>query len=246
MTNQQKKVMMIALFILVVLAIMQYFFTKKNPKTYPDFNVNLPSGYTVHGIDISRYQQVVDWHLVCDMRDKGAQLDFVIIKATEGTSLVDKQLDDNWHDSRKTRLIRGVYHYFHANKSGTDQANFFIKHIDLQSRNLAPVIDIEETQGVSNAVLQKRLLECLQILQDKYDVKPIIYCNVDFYKRHLGKDFDSYPLWAAHYHVTKPTIDRDWQIWQHSDAGNVNGIDGKVDFNTVNGGLLTLKALCIQ
>jgi lysozyme len=244
--NEKQKIwLIITLLSLGLIGIFKDALFKNTSKTYPNFNVNLPYGYTVHGIDISRYQKEIDWNLVSDMRDKSAKIDFVIIKATEGLNIVDKQLQPNWHNSSKTRLIRGVYHYFHANKDGEAQAKFFIKNIEIGSNNLAPVIDIEETQGVKNETLKKRLQDCLNTLQDQYDCKPIIYCNVDFYNRHLGEQFDKYPLWAAHYQVAKPNINREWQIWQHSDNGHVNGIDANVDFNTVNGGLLNMKALCI-
>ena len=36
-----------------------------------------------------------------------------------------------------------------------------------------------------------------------------------------------------------------WHFWQHSDRGNVNGINEKVDFNVFNGDSLALRKLCI-
>ena len=75
-----------------------------------------------------------------------------------------------------------------------------------------------------------------------YGVKPIIYTNVDFYSRNLGKEFNSYPLWAAHYYqYDTPRIERNWDFWQHSEEGRVNGILSKVDFNVFNGDSLQFR-----
>jgi lysozyme len=75
-------------------------------------------------------------------------------------------------------------------------------------------------------------------------VKPIIYTNVDFYSRNLGTEFDGYPLWAAHYFEYKtPRVKRNWDFWQHSEQGRVNGIISKVDFNVFNGDSLQFKSL---
>jgi lysozyme len=75
-------------------------------------------------------------------------------------------------------------------------------------------------------------------------VKPIIYTNVDFYKRNLGTCFDNYPLWVAHYYQpSQPRIKRDWLFWQHSEEGRVNGILSKVDFNVFGGDSLEFRSI---
>ncbi len=227
-------------------ALVDHFLLQKIPKIYPDFGVSIPSGYTVHGIDVSKYQKDIDWKLVSAMRDKGAKLDFAIIKATEGVNLMDKCYKYNWKGCKENGLIRGAYHYFHPNQDGKKQAEYFIKNTCIEGGDLAPVVDVEETNGVKNETLKTRLKDCLHTLQDKYNCKPIIYCNVDFYRAHLAPDFDNYPLWGAHYYVNKPDINRDWTIWQHNDRGHVNGIDANVDFNTINGTLMNLKSLCVD
>ena len=87
----------------------------------------------------------------------------------------------------------------------------------------------------------------LDIVENHYGVKPVIYTNVDFYNRNLGSEFDSYPLWVAHYYQTEqPRIQRGWVFWQHSDEGRVNGIVSKVDFNVFSGDSLEFKNLLIR
>ena len=126
------------------------------------------------------------------------------------------------------------------------QAEHFIRKVDLESGDLPPVLDTEQLNGTPPDVLRKNLHQWLSIVEEHYKVKPIIYTNVDFYKRNLGAAFDRYPLWVAHYYQPgRPRIGRDWVFWQHSDEGRVNGILSKVDFNVFNGDSVAFRNLLI-
>ncbi len=95
--------------------------------------------------------------------------------------------------------------------------------------------------------LRERVREWLLVIENFYKVKPIIYTNVDFYKRYLNEEFDDYPLWVAHYiNKGRPRIYRDWHFWQYSETGRVNGILSKVDFNVFNGDLNDFQKLLIE
>jgi len=203
---------------------------------YPAFGIPIPENYAIHGIDVSKYQQVISWESVKEMKVKNVQLGFAFIKATEGIVNTDPQFKRNWKKSKQAGMIRGAYHFFLATKDGREQAENFISEVELEKGDLPPVVDIEQTYGVSTAILKKELKEWLDIVENHYGVKPIIYTGVDFYSRNLGKEFNTYPLWAAHYYqYTTPRIDRNWDFWQHSEEGRVNGILSKVDFNVFNG-----------
>ncbi len=203
---------------------------------YPEFGIIIPDQYSIHGIDVSKYQSVIAWEEVQAMKVKNIQLGFAFIKATEGTGNTDPQFKRNWKKSKQAGLFRGAYHFFIASKDGRKQAESFIKTVDLKIGDMPPVLDVEQLNGVSAEQLKTEIREWLQIVEHYYGVKPIIYTNVDFYNRNLGSEFDKYPLWAAHYYQHgKPRIGRDWHFWQHSDEGRVNGIISPVDFNVFNG-----------
>ena len=211
---------------------------------YPAFGISIPENYLIHGIDVSKYQQTISWEAVKEMKVKDIQLDFVFIKATEGIINTDPQFKRNWKKSKQAGMIRGAYHFFLATKDGREQAENFISAVDLEKGDLPPVVDIEQTYGVNAALLKKELKEWLDVAEYYYGVKPIIYTNVDFYSRYLGKEFNSYPLWAAHYYqYDTPRIERNWDFWQHSEEGRVNGILSKVDFNVFNGDSLQFRSM---
>jgi lysozyme len=214
---------------------------------YPAFGIEIPVNYSIHGIDVSRYQQHIYWKGVKDMRVKNVQVGFAFIKATEGTGDTDRFFTYNWKQARTDSLTRGAYHFFIATKSGKEQARHFIKQVKLLPGDLPPVVDVEDLYGTSPGQMQQQLKACLNELEKHYGVKPILYTYVSFYNQFLGTAFDAYPLWVAHYlEKEKPRIERDWLFWQHNDAGHVNGIDAYVDFNVFKGDSLAFKKLLIQ
>ena len=214
---------------------------------YPAFGISIPENYLIHGIDVSKYQETISWESVKEMKVKDIQLGFVFIKATEGIVNTDPQFKRNWKKSKQAGMIRGAYHFFLATKDGREQAENFISMVDLEKGDFPPVVDIEQTYGVNPAILKKELKEWLDVIQYYYGVKPIIYTSVAFYSRYLGKEFNSYPLWAAHYYqYDTPRIDRNWDFWQHSEEGRVNGILSKVDFNVFNGDSLQFRNILMS
>jgi len=214
---------------------------------YPEFGIAIPENYSIHGIDVSRYQEMIAWEEVKAMKVKNIQLGFSFIKATEGIGNTDLRFYRNWKKAKENGITRGAYHFFIASKDGRMQAENFIKKVELESGDLPPVLDIEQLNGTSVTELKKEAKKWLEVVENYYQVKPIIYTNVDFYKRYLGSEFDSYPLWVAHYYQPeKPSINRGWIFWQHSDEGHVNGILSKVDFNVFNGDSLEFKNILIR
>ncbi len=218
-------------------------------KEYKHFGIRIPNGYTVHGIDVSRYQQRVDWERVKKMQVAGVNISFAFIKATEGSWQQDRQFAENWANARTQGIIRGAYHFFLPHISPKDQATKFIRTVRLRSGDLPPVVDVEEPYGMTKGQVQRYTKEFLTILEKHYKVRPILYTNRDFYKIYFAdnEDFKGYYYWIAHYYVNQLTMpdDEDWNFWQHSDRGNVNGINEPVDFNVFNGDSLALRKLCV-
>lgn len=242
--KQTKKWIFVIVFVAITTAIIFYkdelmdIWYEQTAKSvlYPELGIAIPLGYSIHGIDVSRYQENINWNLVKQMKIKEVKIDFVFVKATEGLNSVDKFYTRNWKKLKEKKIHRGAYLYFLPYCDGEWQAKNFIKTVSLQKGDLPPVVDVEEVKKVPPELLQKRLQDCLHILEKHYKIKPIIYSYVNFYEDYLGDDFNDYPLWAAHYfNNNKPRIQRNWQFWQHSDKGKVNGIEGDVDFNVFNG-----------
>jgi lysozyme len=214
---------------------------------YDAFGIEIPVNYSIHGIDVSKYQQIVDWESVREMSVENVKIGFAFIKATEGNSNEDKCFKRNWKKTKDAGVVRGAYHFFIASKSGRTQAENFIGSVDLSPGDLPPVLDVEQTNGTAPEKIRERVKEWLVIIENYYGIKPIIYTNVDFYKQYLKDEFDEYPLWVAHYlQKDRPRIHRPWHFWQHSEQGRVNGILHKVDFNVFNGDSTEFRGLLMN
>jgi lysozyme len=214
---------------------------------YQAFGIEIPTNYTIHGIDVSKYQDVIDWESVKEMNVEGVQLQFAFIKATEGNNNTDRYFKRNWRKAHEAGVTRGAYHFFIATKSGKTQAENFISSVELQPGDLPPVLDVEQSYGVPNKKLRLRVKEWMETIKNYYGVTPILYTNVDFYEQILKDEFDEYPLWVAHYlQPEKPRIVRNWHFWQYSEQGRVNGIFHKVDFNAFSGDSVEFKNMLIN
>jgi lysozyme len=245
------RIFILPVLLLAVAASAMYLLTRflNRPKfvRYPAFGIDIPVNYPLHGIDVSHYQDNIDWQAVKEMQVQKVKIGFAFIKATEGLDMIDETFRQNWFNAKKGGIARGAYHYFVSSKSGKAQAEHYIETIRLEKGDLPPVLDVEETNGASAEDIRQRVRDWLLMVEDAYHVKPFIYTNVDFYKNFLAGEFDDYPLWVAHYEThDKPGIQRDWTFWQHNEKGHVNGIVGQVDFNVFNGDSTAFAELLIK
>lgn len=214
---------------------------------YPAFGINIPPNYALHGIDVSRYQEVINWGDVKEMQAENIRIGFAFIKATEGTDKVDAQFRRNWFNAEKENIPKGAYHFFIATKSAKAQAANFIEIVKLKKGDLPPVLDVEESHEAPVTAMRNGIREWLERVEAEYQMRPVIYTNIHFYNDYLKGSFDEYPVWIAHYlQPEKPGIDRKWTFWQHSESGHVNGIKTRVDFNVFSGDSLDFQDLLVK
>lgn len=206
-----------------------------------------PSGYEIHGIDISHYQGKINWDKLQNAMIEGCPLRFIIIKSTEGASEIDENFEENFNHAREYGFLRGAYHFWSVKSTAREQANFFLKKVNLLDGDLPPVLDVEKKpKNQSIEDFQQDILTWLHIVEDRYHVKPIIYTYYKFKEAYLNAPvFEDYPYWIAHYYVDKVEYKGAWKFWQHTDAGRLPGIKGYVDFNIYNGSFYDLKKLTI-
>ena len=210
-------------------------------------DANYPEGYEIHGIDISHYQGDIDWDDLSNAMIEGCPLRFVMIKSTEGSTRLDSKFKENFRQAREYGYIRGAYHFWSNKSSARDQAYHFLNKVRLEDGDLPPVLDVEHKPKDSSVEdIQRDVLTWLNIVEDKYHVKPIIYTYYKFKDKYLSAPvFNDYPYWIAHYYVDKVEYKGPWKFWQHTDAGKLPGIKGYVDFNIYNGSFYDMKKLTI-
>lgn len=212
------------------------------------FGIRVPMRYGIHGIDVSRHNARIDWKRVRQMKADGVRLQFVFIKATEGATLTDKQFARNWREAKQSNFRRGAYHFYHPTRDPLKQADNFIRRVELRTGDFAPVVDFEVTNGQSDETIVDGLRLWLETVEAHYHARPIIYTNGNLYRRYIDGNLDDYPLWIADYstaHLRRYDPDRLY-LWQHSQAGWVQGIRGRVDFNVFVMDENRMREICLE
>lgn len=201
-----------------------------------------PEDFEISGIDVSHYQKHIHWDSVARVG-----IAFVFVKATEGRELSDSLFCRNWDELRRVGLRRGAYHFYRPGVPAEEQARHFIHWVDLQAGDLPPVLDIEIIDTLTRQQLHQELRIWLAIVEEAYQVRPIIYTYVRFYNRHLRGVFPDYPLWIARYNRRAPRLPdgRSWHFWQYDNNSRVAGIGQPVDLNVFNGSMAQLDSMCL-
>ena len=83
---------------------------------YDAFGIEIPSDFSIHGIDVSKYQERINWVAVKEMEVDDVQIRFTFIKATEGLGNMDAYFKRNWEKAADAGLPRGGLARRHARR----------------------------------------------------------------------------------------------------------------------------------
>ena len=192
------------------------------------------------GIDVSSWQESINWSKV-----KG-QIDFAIIRLGYGDNIErqdDKYFFNNVNGCIANNIPFGVYIYSYAtNLGGNASIQSEIDHCKrllskISKKPFCVYIDMEDasTEKLGKTLLTNFALEfCKQITQAGY--KAGVYANQNWFQNYLNPSTIAsygYSIWCAKYSDNKPNISSNYDIWQYSASGRINGINGNVDMNTM-------------
>ena len=197
------------------------------------------------GIDVSEYQGAIRWDSV-HVVDNTFPVRFVFVRATVGMDRPDLKFAENWQELKKYGYLKGAYHYYRPDENSTEQAALFIKNVVLQKGDFPPVLDIEQLPKKQTlAQLKVGLKNWLQLVEQHYGKKPILYSGERFYNDFLKNDFPEYIFWIANYNFFVENMKNEWSFWQFTEKASVSGIRGAVDVNIFNGTQAELQSLTI-
>ncbi|MCI6465875.1 MAG: hypothetical protein MSA90_10465 [Faecalicatena sp.] len=191
-------------------------------------------GAVKKGIDVSEHQAKVDWEKV-----KADGIEFAIIRCGYGNNFEsqdDKQWLTNVSECERLGIPYGVYIYSYAKTEA--EAKSEAEHVLrlISGRNLAyPVyFDMEDksTANLSSEVKGKLAKTfCDTISSAGYSVG--IYANLNWWTTMLTDpvfENTSWSKWIAQYNTTCD-YGEDYDIWQCTSSGKIDGIKGTVDLN---------------
>ena len=197
---------------------------------------------SMKGIDIASYQAGIN------VSSTGVDCDFVIIKATQGTSYINPDFERAYSQALNAGRCLGIYHY--ASGTGAKaEVDFFLKVIGNRVGQAILCLDWEYSEGggenyqFGNPAYAK---EWLDYLYSKTGVRGFLYTSKSVCR---SADWSAvaptYPLWCAQYANMNPTgyqsnpwtDDKGWGAWnkatiyQYSGTGKISGYSGNVDLN---------------
>ena len=192
------------------------------------------------GIDVSHYQGDIDWQKV-----KAAGIEFVFVRlgyrgyGEEGVLKLDTNFEKNMKGARAAGLDVGVYFFAQAvnEKEAVEEAEFVLEHLMEYDLQMPVVYDPESilheearTDNVTGEQFTKNTkVFCETIEKSGYDA--MIYCNMTWQAFQLDLEvLEEYPIWYADYEAY-PQTPYHFDIWQYSNEGSVDGIQGNVDLN---------------
>lgn len=191
------------------------------------------------GVDVSAWQGEIDWNAVA--RDG---VSFAMIRAgyrgyTAGNLNVDAYFERNLRGAKDAGLDVGVYFYSQAitPREAVEEAELVLELLGGESLDLPIVFDWElpdsknaRTRGLSRETLTACAKAFCETIADAgYDPMVYFYMSLAYEEYHLD-ELGGYPFWLAQYSST-PSFYYDYDIWQYTDKGVVDGIDGGVDMN---------------
>lgn len=206
----------------------------------------LPPAARALGMDVSKWQGVIDWRVPATQG-----VSFAIVRATQGTTIVDQFLVPNVVGATQGGLLVGVYHFFLPDTDGTAQANFFLQNYPSLGTRLPPALDLE-TAPKNASLFRSSVMAWINRVQAVLGVAPLIYTNNSFYNtwlKNLGLPARC-PLWIANYTTAvAPIIPPEystWEMWQYTNkgSGSMYGVvaGGDVDLNYFNGTAAQLRS----
>ena len=188
-------------------------------------------------IDVSHNNGVIDWVKV---PTNEPQVDFAILKATEGVNSVDSKLKANVAGCTANGLKWGCYHFTTWGGGALDakqQADHFIQTVQAAGKPGMPmVLDVETNKPLTikhDLILSFIKTFLAEVQAAGYDTA--IYASPGFIESYLpNHNLGDKKLWIAHYttkpHPRTPGWKTYW-LWQYTDQGKVQGINGNVDLN---------------
>lgn len=220
----------------------------KNNKIYTSTFTNdskFDSFSRMMGIDVSEHNKTVDFNKV-----KADGIDFVYVRVGY-TGYTKKRLSlnyDRYYQENITNALAaglqvGVYWYSQAlnEEEALQEANMLLNVIGSYNITLPVVYDYEfagekEDGRLDSAKLSKAQMTAnsLAFLNrvSQMGYTPCFYANYSFLKNRVNASQISSiaKIWLAHYN-TSTDYDGDYEYWQYTSDGRVNGISGRVDMN---------------
>lgn len=193
----------------------------------------------VMGMDISSFNGEIDWEKV-----KEDGIGFVIIRCgyrgyTSGSLVEDACFVRNITEANKAGVRVGIYFFTQAvnEVEAVEEASMVIALCRDYRVDLPVFIDTETAargEGRADGLdIQTRTLVVKAFCEtiENAGYRAGVYASKNWFRERLDdSQLSDYLTWLAEY-KDEPTYERNFQFWQYTSRGYVNGVAGRVDLN---------------
>ncbi len=192
------------------------------------------------GIDVSVFQGYIDWNAVAE-----DGIDFVMLRVgyrgygEKGIMGIDDRFYQNYDGAVAAGLDVGVYFYSQAlnAEEAVEEAQFVLETLGELDLSYPVAYDwehVDDEAARTKDMTNDKITECAIAFCEEIEKsgrKAIIYfnCEIGYFEYNLKK-VESFDFWLAEYEKY-PSFVYDYKMWQYTDKGSVNGINGDVDLN---------------
>lgn len=186
------------------------------------------------GIDVSQHNGNINWEEVRN------HIDFAILRlgwiGNKNNHTLDTQFERNYNECKRLGIPVGVYVYNYCLSVETAEsgANWAVDKLQGKSLELPVYIDAEDP---SEEKLGKRINTDMCIafnsIIEQSGRWAGVYANRNWFDNFLYKDEikSRYTTWIATYCAGTNKYEGEYDMWQNSSDGHINGINGRVDTN---------------
>lgn len=177
------------------------------------------------GIDISEYQNVINWNNV--------NVDFVILRAGYGKYITqkDKLFEQHYANAKSKKIPVGAYWYSYAmsEADAIKEAKVCIEVLKGKQFEMPIYYDVEEQKQweLGKDKLSKIIYAFCDTLE-KAGFFVGLYANPNFLSQIDESITNRFTLWLAHWDIASPS--RPCGLWQKG-IGKEKGISGNVDLD---------------
>lgn len=196
------------------------------------------------GIDVSYHNGTINWKKV-----KKDGVDFAFIRVAyrgyeNGRLKMDSEALENMKNANAAGVPIGVYIFSQAisSKEAIQEADYIVSKIKKYQIDLPIVLDFEYVAVGVGRLYKAKLSKsaatnictsfCKRIQELGYT--PMVYASKSMYQDEMyaADVSQKYPIWMAHYTNGTTDYSGEYEYWQYSSSGTVDGIKGYyVDLN---------------
>lgn len=183
------------------------------------------------GVDLSEYNGNIDWDRLAE------HVDFAILRigwvGNKNNSTLDERFEEYYRSARRAGVKIGAYVYIYSNseKTAREGAEWAVNRLKGKTIDLPVYCDMED-KSIANLGKSKltAIVVAFNSVIEKHGYWAGVYANKNWYDNYLDEGIRKrYTSWIADYSSGTDKYKGEYDMWQNSSVGRVDGINGNVD-----------------